>query len=47
MSQMRERVEIDHTLIARFASPGPRYTSHPTADRFVEAFDAAAHVTWF
>ena len=46
MSQMRVRVEIDHTLIARFARPGPRYTSYPTADRLVEAFDAAAHATW-
>lgn len=25
-------------LIRRFSAPGPRYTSYPTADRFVEAF---------
>ena len=29
-------------LIRRFDIAGPRYTSYPTADRFVEAFDAAA-----
>jgi oxygen-independent coproporphyrinogen-3 oxidase len=27
-------------LLHRFDRPGPRYTSYPTADRFVEAFDA-------
>ena len=27
-------------LISRFDVPGPRYTSYPTADRFVEAFSA-------
>jgi len=46
MSQTQGRVEIDHALIARFDTPGPRYTSYPTADRFVEAFDAPAHATW-
>ena len=29
---------IDHELLRRFDIPGPRYTSYPTADRFVEAF---------
>ena len=29
-------------LLRRFDVPGPRYTSYPTADRFVEAFDAQA-----
>ncbi len=46
MSQMQERVEIDHALVARFNTPGPRYTSYPTADRFVVVFDAPAHATW-
>jgi oxygen-independent coproporphyrinogen-3 oxidase len=27
-------------LLQRFDVPGPRYTSYPTADRFVEAFNA-------
>ncbi|MBG9390198.1 oxygen-independent coproporphyrinogen III oxidase [Caenimonas aquaedulcis] len=30
-------------LLRRFDVPGPRYTSYPTADRFVEAFGAADH----
>ena len=29
-------------LLRRFDRPGPRYTSYPTADRFIEAFDASA-----
>ena len=29
---------IDEALLKRFDVPGPRYTSYPTADRFVEAF---------
>ena len=33
-------------LLRRFDVPGPRYTSYPTADRFVEAFDAAAQAHW-
>ena len=32
-------------LLRRFDRPGPRYTSYPTADRFVEAFDAATFTT--
>ena len=30
-------------LLSRLDVPGPRYTSYPTADRFVEAFDAACY----
>ena len=30
-------------LLRRFDVPGPRYTSYPTADRFVEAYSAADH----
>jgi len=37
---------FDPQLIRRFDVSGPRYTSYPTADRFVEAFDAAAYRTW-
>jgi oxygen-independent coproporphyrinogen-3 oxidase len=29
---------LDEALLKRFDVPGPRYTSYPTADRFVEAF---------
>ncbi len=38
-----EAIELpDRPLLRRYDQPGPRYTSYPTADRFVEAFDAAA-----
>lgn len=37
---------IDPVLIQKYDRPGPRYTSYPTADRFVEAFDAAASRDW-
>jgi len=33
-------------MLKRFDVPGPRYTSYPTADRFVDAFDAAAYAAW-
>jgi len=32
---------LSEDLLRRFDTPGPRYTSYPTADRFVEAFGAA------
>lgn len=34
---------IDAGLLRRYDQSGPRYTSYPTADRFVEAFDEAAY----
>lgn len=34
---------IDPELIRRYDRSGPRYTSYPTADRFVEAFDEQAY----
>jgi len=37
---------FDPQLIRRFDISGPRYTSYPTADRFVEAFDAEAYQSW-
>ncbi len=37
---------FDQQLIRRFDINGPRYTSYPTADRFVEAFDAEALKVW-
>ena len=39
-------VEIDLELVRRFDQHGPRYTSYPTADRFIEAFDANAYESW-
>ena len=32
---------LSEALLHRFDAPGPRYTSYPTADRFVEAFGPA------
>jgi oxygen-independent coproporphyrinogen III oxidase len=32
---------LPEALLKRFDSPGPRYTSYPTADRFAESFGAA------
>ena len=37
---------FDPQLIRRFDINGPRYTSYPTADRFVEAFNAEALKSW-
>ncbi len=34
---------VDPKLLRRFDRPGPRYTSYPTADRFVDAYDAETH----
>jgi len=38
--------EVDLDLIRRLDRNGPRYTSYPTADRFVEAFGPAAYKSW-
>ena len=35
---------ITPQLLVRFDVPGPRYTSYPTADRFVEAFGEADYI---
>ena len=37
---------VDAPLIRKYGGNGPRYTSYPTADRFVEAFDAKAYRHW-
>ena len=37
---------VDTALIHKYGGNGPRYTSYPTADRFVEAFDAKAYRHW-
>ena len=37
---------FDPQVIRRFDVNGPRYTSYPTADRFVEAFGADDYVRW-
>jgi oxygen-independent coproporphyrinogen III oxidase len=44
--QPETRVVVDPELIRKYGGSGPRYTSYPTADRFVEAFDASAYRYW-
>jgi oxygen-independent coproporphyrinogen-3 oxidase len=44
--QSPQDLVFDPQLIRRFDVNGPRYTSYPTADRFVEAFDASALGAW-
>jgi len=39
-------IEVDLELIRRLDKNGPRYTSYPTADRFVEAFAADSYQHW-
>ncbi|MFZ5556593.1 MAG: oxygen-independent coproporphyrinogen III oxidase [Pseudomonadota bacterium] len=39
-------VEFDPDLIRRYDVSGPRYTSYPTADRFVEAYDEGVYRAW-
>ena len=36
---------ITPDLLTRFDVPGPRYTSYPTADRFVEAVPDVLEIT--
>jgi len=40
------RDSVDSDLLQRLERTGPRYTSYPTADRFVEAFGADAYRSW-
>ena len=37
------RADITEDLLRKLDVPGPRYTSYPTADRFVEAFGPAEY----
>jgi len=46
MSARNEVAVPAPALLQRFDIPGPRYTSYPTADRFVDAFDAQALAGW-
>ncbi len=39
-------LEVDVDLIRRLDRNGPRYTSYPTADRFVEAFTPEVYQNW-
>jgi len=45
--QKNTSVELpDRATLRRYDESGPRYTSYPTADRFIEAFDAEAYGRW-
>jgi oxygen-independent coproporphyrinogen-3 oxidase len=46
MTFATENLVFDPQIIRRFDVNGPRYTSYPTADRFVEAFDSDAAKLW-
>lgn len=46
MNFATENLVFDPQIIRRFDVNGPRYTSYPTADRFVEAFDSEAAALW-
>jgi oxygen-independent coproporphyrinogen-3 oxidase len=37
---------FDPQLLRRFDVSGPRYTSYPTADRFIEAYTANSYISW-
>src|SRR5512136_864837 len=43
---MSSDLVVDPELIRKYGGSGPRYTSYPTADRFVEAFNADAYGHW-
>ncbi|HET7833562.1 MAG TPA: oxygen-independent coproporphyrinogen III oxidase [Gallionella sp.] len=46
MEQADNQLVVDLELIRRLDKNGPRYTSYPTADRFVEAFNAETYSQW-
>ena len=45
VSDAAASVQIDTDLVRKYDKPGPRYTSYPTADRFIEAYNARTHQT--
>ncbi|WP_299067624.1 oxygen-independent coproporphyrinogen III oxidase [Accumulibacter sp.] len=46
MNSVAGNLVFDPQIIRRFDINGPRYTSYPTADRFVEAFGSDAYKLW-
>ena len=42
----QNNLQVDAELLRKFNVSGPRYTSYPTADRFVEAFNETAYRSW-
>ena len=41
-----QTLEVDLDVIAKRDRNGPRYTSYPTADRFVDSFDSRTYAAW-
>lgn len=46
MDKSVNQLIVDLELIRRLDKNGPRYTSYPTADRFVETFNAESYRKW-
>ncbi|MDH4190464.1 MAG: oxygen-independent coproporphyrinogen III oxidase, partial [Betaproteobacteria bacterium] len=46
MNYPASELVVDQGLIRKYDVSGPRYTSYPTADRFVEAFGADDYRQW-
>ena len=46
MNEAVNQLVVDLELIRRLDKNGPRYTSYPTADRFVKTFDADSYSQW-
>ena len=46
MGNASSNLVVDLDLIRRLDKNGPRYTSYPTADRFVEAFNVDSYSNW-
>jgi len=46
MTHSASQLVIDPSLIRKYDASGPRYTSYPTADRFVDAFGEDAFRQW-
>ncbi|HEU4441904.1 MAG TPA: coproporphyrinogen III oxidase, partial [Burkholderiales bacterium] len=46
MSYPSSELVIDPVLIRKYDVSGPRYTSYPTADRFVDAFGEVQLAQW-
>ena len=46
MNHSASELVIDPALIRKYDVSGPRYTSYPTADRFVPAFGAGTNAHW-
>lgn len=46
MTLATQNLVFDPLILQKFDVNGPRYTSYPTADRFVEAFGGEAYCDW-